>query len=257
MDIRNFVLVTAMALFGMQAAYAVPTLQVGVKDGTGGYVDYTTEGSDADTAFTFGTSLSVAGTYGPNDLLIGGMYSPGGQDWVSVSDNFDTAFNGKGAVLMATVFGTGSLTVDGNSAFYDTFGCVGENYECGFTLPNITQNHYPVKPGLGAAFLFFDIGNFANNTGATLDFASETGSGNGEIKDLILDITGYDSIHFDVLALVAGETGPRIVTNLDGNPNSHDATWMPPTTVPEPGALALMGLGLIGIGAVRRRRQSY
>ena len=152
---------------------------------------------------------------------------------------------------MATVFGSGSLSVDSNAAFYST-----DTYESGFSTPS---NHYPVQAA-GASYLFFDIGNFEKST-AMINFADETtGKMKGEIKTLSIDAAGYDWIHFDVLALVTDTTGTHCRYNYDtdvtGNPGSKDVTWTPPTSVPEPGALALMGLGLLGMAFVRRRQQA-
>jgi hypothetical protein len=251
--------ITAVTLGAMQAAFAIPTLQVGAPGGAGEgtYADYVTMGADEDTAFTSGGTLYVAGTYGNNDLLVGGQYvnsDPLGLDGLNWGDfDFDPSFNTAGAVLMATVFGSGSLTVDSASAFYST-----NTYEDGFYMPNPPSNHYPVQVA-GASYLFFDIGDFSK-TSTMVDFADEsTGNQLGEIKTLSIEASGFDSIHFDVLALVTDTTGntsrlSNYTTNTQGNPGSHDVTWTPPTSVPEPGALALLGIGLVGFAAMRRQR---
>ncbi|MCB1787554.1 MAG: choice-of-anchor N protein [Gammaproteobacteria bacterium] len=249
-----------------QGALAVPVLQVGVSDGSGGYVDYQatlTNPTETDTAVVSGDSLSVlfAGVYGPNTLNLGGQYgSYGDYGDVRKGQVYPYApFNGHGAVAVlsipdGTLADAAGLKLSGISPFLTTTTLSG-------LFPN---NHDPLKDDV-SDYLFFDIGTFAKNSGAVPDFADETGAADGEIKSFLL--SGFESlawIHFDVVALETTSTGQNIATSF--NPPSHDVTFKPsepgdptnpPAEIPTPAPLALLGIsGLIAALRMRRRRNA-
>ena len=262
------------------AAKAVPTLQVGAPAGigdSGTYADYqvsTTNPTETDTAITGGNTILFAGVFGPNTLKLGGQYigavdgdgsRPDGLDYSGIDGNLGI-FDDHDAIAVVSVAegslatALANLTIGGNSAFHSSLTLDG-------LFPN---NHDPLKD-LISDFLFFDIGNFANNQATVPDFCEpgETGctsdgtKKDGEIKSLaIAGTTGLDWIHFDVVALATDSQGQtRVRTSWEFNPPSHDVTWKTNggtgEELPEPSTLLLSALGLIGIGIYgRRRRQS-
>ena len=281
-------LIGFILMLGMAATtYAVPTLQVGAPAGSGdsgAYADYQlflTNPTETDTAVTYGNTIFVAGAFGPKDLFIGGQYTdpanplitlgiaPGtqGSDWTDFTGPapdktpFLSDFSGRGAILLASVpdGSSGSLTIDLGLGDISPF----------FTSDDMSffpNEHDPVKAEI-SDFLFFDIGSFAEIE-AVPDFCESgepgcgsSGSGSGQIKTVKFQLTGYDWVHFDAMALVAyaksSGKSTRVITSeyrLDNNPGSHDVIWEDGHDVPEPGTLLLLGSGLIGLAFYGRRK---
>jgi len=77
----------------------------------------------------------------------------------------------------------------------------------------------------------------------------------GETVSYLLQVTGVDWIHFDLIAEVTRQQGSNLVTDWEINPFSHDSTLRltggSTTSVPLPGTLPLLALPLLWLA--RRR----
>lgn len=260
--LKSVVLVAGFTLSGV--TYALPALQLGPGDASG-WTYYDTD----NTGETTSNGTSNTWVYsGGNNLTLNAYancllddafctnqngkfaWDDAGKDtryaYLTVAtlpdlgniDGFDITISNSGSTLSMVASGYGSPPVEDTNSLssHSVFDTYFEIYE--FKFDGYIGDIFDTQPG---------------KTG--------TGKGYSESFDITINslTPGVSGIHFDLFSLVGdGKYTPGMTADNQlvktFAPYSHDGEWEPPTKVPAPATIALLGLGLVGISWNRRRK---
>jgi len=235
------------------SASALPALQLG----PGGTSDWTYVGGGDDTWYYNGTQPFTLNAYANAAKLHGGK---GKYAWTTAPDDHDQY-----AYLVAAVV--------------PDLGDIGDIFN--MTISNAAQvaSGYGTPPVEDTNSLtphsiydtYFEIFEFKFDDGSIVDISDqqpgETGTGKGYNEAFSISWTDVSipgnlitGIHFDLFTVASGQySSTNGIVNAFA-PYSHDAQSLPPggeppTGIPEPGTMALFGIGLLGMGLSRVRRK--
>lgn len=245
---------TAAALLAMSPAHAVPALQL--------YLEGSVYDSDTET-WVGQAANGVARLW-----VIGTPGNKGDITDVKLVTAYGSA-NGANNVGITV----GSSTTDGLGGFTDpstpsVATGLGEdttetsplmNSGAELERPNLTLPPHGIY-GSGTYFQEFSLGDFALTDSPTGDFIDGFPvpgiSDDAQINVYEITVAGLTSgsIHFDVYGT---QNGKDVFAPFSHDAEAHGSlSDNPDETIPEPGQLVLLGLGVFGLCAIRRRRRN-
>ena len=258
-NVAAFILTSTLSA---TSALALPSLQLG-GDGSSDWIYNTV----TETSVASGTNTFTLNAYANAKKTDGGVFSGGGKYAWSDDDTDDDRY----AYLVAAAAPKSSNT----NAFDITVTGTGTGVSfvtSGYGTPPLEDG----VAGHGIYKTYFEIYEFQfdgaiGDIGNVQDGTTNEGKGYTEALgiNIISVIPDTAGVHFDLFTVGGDgryepptETGTDLknndLKNLVENfaPWSHDAGWNCCTTVPEPGVLALVGLGLAGFGFRKLKKTS-
>jgi hypothetical protein len=217
-------------------AYAVPRLQTYIVGST--YQDFYRQEFNSWITNSNNFDVKVVGYWqsagGGSSSMLGSSQSGGGYDFMDTHLVVSTPIGQSGTVWINGVEMTG-------------FGGYWANMPGGVNPNPLLRFHMPAAFG---RFNFTSIGRIDNDQVNAYEY-SHNGIGNpGWGDEILLNIvvSGYDWAHFDAVGV---DRYGRTYTN----PYSSDASYYGNYATPEPGTLSLLGLGLLGMIPILKRKK--
>jgi len=227
--------VTILSLMVMvEAGYAVPRLQTYIVGSA--YHDFYRQEFQSWVTNSADFDIKVVGYWHPADELPMSGYKAmrSGPDYM---DCF---------LLVSTPQGqAGRIYINGIEM--TSFGDYSSNIPDGVNPRPSLRCHMPV---LGSSVAFQEIGRIDNSAANAYQYSSSGLCNPGWGDEILLNIVvqGYSWAHFDAAGI---DAHGRTYTS----PYSSDASYYNNCATPEPGTLSLLGLGLLGIIPILRRKR--